>query len=89
VHERYLGSDCYTDLYKTLELEAYAQKNCLTLPKTKFIERPPKGSDLPPKAIFKYRKDKTEYKELFVEQGNPKDYLHAGKPYRHTPIGDW
>lgn len=61
-HERYLGTDCYVDMYKTLELEAYAAKNCVTLPKTKFIARPEKGSELPPKAIFVYRKDPTEYK---------------------------
>jgi hypothetical protein len=36
-HERYLGTDCYVDLFKTLEIEAYAAKNCVTLPKTKYI----------------------------------------------------
>jgi hypothetical protein len=88
-HERYLGSDCYTDLYKTLELQAYAVKHNVVLPNTKFIARPDKGSELPPKAIFVYRKDPTEYKQVFTEQGNPKDYQFAGRPYKHTPIGAW
>jgi hypothetical protein len=88
-HERYLGTDCYVDMFKTLELEAHAVKNCVTLPKTKYIARPEKGSELPPKAIFVYRKDPTEYKQVFTEQGNPKDYQFAGKPYKHTPIGEW
>ena len=38
-HERYLGSDAYTEMFKTLELEAYAQKNCVSLPSGKKIDR--------------------------------------------------
>lgn len=70
-------------------METFGTKSLITLPKTKEIKREPKGSELPPKALFVYRKDPTEYKQAFVETGNPKDYQFAGKPYKHTPIGEW
>jgi len=67
----------------------FGTKSATSLPNSKEIKRDPKGSDLPPKALFVYRKDPTEYKQSFIETGNPKDYQFAGKPYRHTPIGAW
>ena len=36
-HERYLGTDCYVDLYKQLEMETFGTKSLLTLPKIKEI----------------------------------------------------
>lgn len=59
-HERYLGTDAYADMFQTMELEAYAQKNCVTFPSGKHIEREQKVFKT--KGAPAFRKDPTEYK---------------------------
>lgn len=64
-HERYLGTDAYVAMYQTMELEAYAQKNCVTMPSGKHIEREPK--EFKAKPCPPLRKDPTEYKQAFLD----------------------
>jgi len=64
-HERYLGSDAFVDMYKTMELEAYAQKNLVTFPSGKQIPREPK--EFKAKEAPLLRMDPTEYKQAYVD----------------------
>lgn len=76
-------------MFKTLEQEAHCQKTLLTLPQTKHIEREPKGPEIAKKpATVEPRSDPTEYKQAYVQIGDSQQ-PHAGRPLRHTPIGDW
>lgn len=70
-----------------MELEAYAQKNCVTLPSGKYIEREPKefkGRQAP-----EYRNDPTEYKQAFESKSNAQKQASAGRPLQITNIGEW
>jgi hypothetical protein len=48
-----------------MEIAAFSQKLCVSLPSGKFIEREPKGALIPAKSPPKYREDPTTYKKAF------------------------
>ena len=88
-HERYPGSDCYVDMFKTMEIAAFSQKLCVSLPSGKFIEREPKGAPIKAKSPSNYREDPTTYKKAFLDQTNADVQHPAGLPLKLTPIGKW
>ena len=102
-HERYPGSDCYVDMFKTMEIAAFSQKLCVSLPSGKFIEREPKGAPIKANSLFgylnyfengfksppNYREDPTTYKKAFLDQTNADVQHPAGLPLKLTPIGEW
>jgi hypothetical protein len=87
-HERYLGSNAFTDMYKQLEHENFSIRVPVTVPAKKFIHREPKGSEEPTKPPKCTRKDPTEYKEAFGQVTQNLQHA-AGRPLTHTPIGEW
>jgi len=74
-------------MYQTMELEAYAQKNCVTLPSGKQIIREPK--EFKAREAPAYRKDPTEYKQAFEDMTVAQKQASAGRPLEITNIGEW
>lgn len=73
-------------MYKTMEIEAYALKNCVTMPSGKVIPREPK--EMPAKPAKPLRLDPTEYKQSFKESIAYQQPA-AGLALAVTNIGEW
>jgi hypothetical protein len=73
-------------MYKTMEIEAFAIKNCVTMPSGKVILREPK--EMPAKPPKPLRLDPTEYKQSFQECQVPNQPA-AGLRLAVTNIGEW